>query len=289
MRIAPRDGDGEDECRLVTAGAERQQLGLQLDALPCSCRSPAMACRPMCTSPPPTGSSRVASSAYSAAMSAAVPVAHGVEVALDEAFQGCGVEAHGPHATRADSSAASEVPALRDRQIAHLPAAHIRRVGTVDPVAAHEQFRRVQRTSDDDRAAGRQPARRRQQRRVGGIAGHRDLKRPAHRRLGDRQPVPGRTRGASQQRRVRTHRRVAGRDVPLGVVGVDEVGGGDDRLGDQRGTRRCRAVDGSAGRTISASASSAVSNHRPADRGPRNAPARCRSARRPPSASAARR
>ena len=88
--------------------------------------------------------------------------------------------------------------------------------------------------------------------------------RSAHRGLGDGQPMPARARQPGQQRRRAGQRGVRRRGVALGAVGGNQVR--RRSAAPRRSSRRptgSRRRAGRPGRTISCSASSAVSNQRP--------------------------
>ena len=173
-----------------------------------------------------------------------------------------------------------------DRQVAHPAAADVGGIGTVDPVAAGQQFRGVHRRR---RRRWRRPAR----------AGARRSAARESAAIAWR-PRPGSGRAPRPRRRPASARPSAAPAPAAACAPVSVCVGRLAGTGRPVGATRCPAVSsasaiddapdgvapsvGSAGRTNSCSASSAVSNQRPDGPGRRSAPAPCRAARWRPSA-----
>ena len=183
-----------------------------------------------------------------------------------------------PGYTAASSRAAAEFFGTGDRQVTHPAAAHVGGVGAADPVAAGQQLRRIHRTADDDRPAGREPAGAassanpgRRRRRRSAAARAPPLRRPPASDRPNAAPGPA----AECARNASAGRRVAFRGSPparcAAVSSASAIG---------RRARRGRAVD-----TDRPAATPAARRRRrcrtsaPAGRGRRSAPPRYRAGR----------
>ena len=232
-----------------------------------------MACRPMCTSPPPTGSSRSRPRRTAPRLGGGAG-GDGVEVALDEGFQGGGVQAHG-RTLHARTQRGGEVPGAGDRQIAHLPAAHIGRVGTVDPVAARRATptspAHLRRRPRPRAPAGVPPST------VGESAASQataTCSGPRTVASATASQCPAERGGRASSGVCATQRGLAGRGVPLGASASTRWAAVMSASVISEAPAGVAPSTGSAGRTIRASASSAVSNQRPV----RSGSAKCASA-----------